>query len=63
MLKYEEKRKERLKEDKPAVQNEGEEGADKEVHRSTTIFHGVNTDYGGEGRSGKGFVEPPSYLR
>lgn len=26
-----------------------------EIHKSTTIFHGVRTDYG----TGKGFIEPP----
>jgi hypothetical protein len=51
---YEEKRKGRLEENKNKESNEAEE-----VHKSTTIFHGVTTDYG----VNKGFVEHPSYLR
>jgi pre-mRNA-processing factor 17 len=49
---FEEKRKERLDEAK------AEEGGE-EVLKSTTIFHGIHTDYG----HGKGFVEHPAYLR
>ena len=53
MLKYEEKKKERLDDAK------SREPKETEVHKATTIFHGINTDYG----SGKGFIEPPAYLR
>lgn len=35
------------------------DGDENEVHKSTTIFHGVKTDYG----TGKGYIEPPQYLR
>jgi hypothetical protein len=53
MSKFEEKRKERLDDAK------SREPKETETHKSTTIFHGINTDYG----SGKGFIEPPAYLR
>lgn len=53
MSRYEETRKERLDEAK------SKEPVDSETHKSTTIYHGVATDYG----TGKSFIEPPSYLR
>jgi hypothetical protein len=60
MDRYEQMRKERLEEHKKRDKNTGEGDNDEEgeVHRSTTIYHGVGGD-----QSGKGWVEPPSYLR
>jgi hypothetical protein len=54
MSRFEEMRKARLEEHK---KKDKEEGAAEEVHKATTIFHG---NASGEG---KGFTEPPSYLR
>ena len=54
MQRYEEMRKERVEEVKPK-----EEDEEKEVHRATTIFHGVGGDQG----HSKHFTEHPSYLR
>jgi len=53
---YEDKRKERLTQEKTKDKEGNEEN---EMHKATTIFHGISTDYG----SGKGFIEPPAYLR
>lgn len=53
MKKYEEKRKGRLEEAKVKDPKESE------IHKATTIYHGVTTDYG----VNKGFVEHPSYMR
>ena len=47
-------RKERLEEAK------NKEPKDTEIHKATTIYHGVATDYGGIGKS---YIDPPSYLR
>jgi hypothetical protein len=59
MERYEQMRKDRLEEhkkkDKPVGEDEEGEG---EVHRATTVFHGIGGD-----QSGKGWVDPPSYLR
>lgn len=55
LQRYEEMRKQRLEEAK----TKEVEGDENEVHKSTTIFHGIKTDYG----TGKGFIEPPQYLR
>lgn len=57
MKRYEEMRKERMEEHKPSRGDR--EYAESEVHRATTIYHGVNGDYG----QNKGFVDPPSYLK
>jgi pre-mRNA-processing factor 17 len=62
MQRYEEMRKERLEEHKkPRGGNLREidgDGAGGEVHRATTVYHGVGGD-----QSGKGWLDPPSYLR
>jgi pre-mRNA-processing factor 17 len=54
MLRYEEMRKERLEEAK-SKEAVGQEP----VLKSTTIFHGVQADYG----QNKSFIDVPSYLR
>ena len=53
MKNFEDKRKERLDEAKLREPKESE------IHKATTIYHGIQTDSG----RGKGFVDPPSYLR
>jgi hypothetical protein len=64
MQRYEEMRKERLEEHKKKDKvggDEDKEGGEEEkgeIHRATTVFHGVGGD-----QSGKGWVDPPSYLR
>jgi hypothetical protein len=62
MQKYEQMRKDRLEEhkkkDKVGGGGGGEDEEEGEVHRATTIYHGVGGD-----QSGKGWVDPPGYLR
>lgn len=62
MRRYEEMRKERVDEHK-GKRGKGVDGekeySENEVHRATTIYHGVNGDYG----ANKGFVDHPAYLR
>lgn len=53
MKRYEEMRKERLEEAKV------KEPKDTEIHKATTVFHGVNAEYG----ANKSFVDHPAYLR
>lgn len=60
MQRYEEMRKERLEEHKKPrgfLNGNGEE-IPGEIHRSSTVYHGVGGD-----QSGKGWIEPPGYLR
>ncbi len=56
MQRYEEMRKQRLEEHKK--RDRDTTGKGEEVHRATTIYHGVGGD-----QSGKGFIYPPSYMR
>lgn len=62
MRRYEEMRKERVDEHK-GKRSKGPDGdkeySESEVHRATTIYHGINGDYG----ANKGFVDHPAYLR
>ncbi len=60
MEKYEKMRKDRLEEHKKKDKGQtgGEDEEEGELHRATTIYHGVGGD-----SSGKGWLEPPSYLR
>ena len=54
MQRYEEMRKERVDEHKPKGEH-----LETEVHKATTIYHGVNGEYG----ANKGFIDHPAFLR